>query len=101
MCGSFRYEHWLGYPLLTPSTVAPESLIKRLRSSRGSFLGRVSMGVARATPVGVAPEPWGVFDTIAFLMGLLLISPFSKSRLFLKRGFGPLLAGFAFSRLGS
>jgi len=59
MCGFFRYECWLGYPLLTPSTVAPESLLERLRSSRGSYVGRVSMEVARATSVGVALEPLG------------------------------------------
>ena len=95
-CGSFRYERRLGYPLLTPSTVAPELLLGRLCSSRGSFVGQVSVGVPRATPMGVAPEPLEVFLTpsraiLPFLMELLSISPFSKSRLFWKRGFEPLL----------
>jgi len=46
-----------GYPLLIPSTVAPESLFERLRSSRGSTYWSSFRGVARATPAGVAPEP--------------------------------------------
>ena len=57
-CEFFCYECWLGYPLLTSSTVAPEPLLEHLRSSRGSFDGRVSMGVTRANPAWVAPVPW-------------------------------------------
>jgi len=37
MYGCSRYARQLGYPLLIPSTVAPESLFEHLRSSRGSF----------------------------------------------------------------
>jgi len=52
MYGSFCYERRLGYPLLTPSTVAPESLLERLRSSRGSSVGRVSVGSRERPPRG-------------------------------------------------
>jgi len=45
------------YPLLIPSTVAPESLFERLRSSRGSSYWSSFRRVARATPAGVALEP--------------------------------------------
>ena len=44
MYGFSCYMLRLGYPLLIPSIVAPESLFERLRSSRGSFVGRVSAG---------------------------------------------------------
>jgi len=54
--GSFHYEYLLEYPLLTPSIVAPEPLFEQLCSSKGSTGGRISLGVARATLVGVAPE---------------------------------------------
>ena len=59
VCESSLCEYWLGYPLLTSSTVAPEPLFEHLCSSRGSSDGRVSVGVTRATPVGEAPEPSG------------------------------------------
>ena len=55
--GSSRYAHWLGYPLLKSSTVAPEPLVERLRSSRGSSRWSSFRGVARANPAWVAAEP--------------------------------------------
>ena len=57
VCEPSSYECWLGYPLLTSSTVAPDPLFEHLCSSRGSSDGQVSMGVARVTTAGVAPEP--------------------------------------------
>ena len=70
--GSFHYECLLGYPLLTPLIVAPEPLFEHLCSSKSLTDGRISVGVARATPVGVAPEAleesWDSFECcIAFL----------------------------------
>jgi len=84
----------------TPSTVAPESLLERLRSSRGYFRRSSFRGVAQATPAGVAPEP--LEESLApsrvmlpFGMETLSISPFSGSCPLWKRGFGPRSAGSA------
>jgi len=70
-CGSFRYEHRSGYPMLTPSTVAPESLLGRLRSSSPRALG-------------------GVFDPFegytAFSNGISLDLPFLQKSSVLEEG---------------
>jgi len=50
--GCSRQVRQLGYPLLIPSTVAPESLFERLRSGRGSSYWSRFRGVVRATPRG-------------------------------------------------
>jgi len=61
--GCSRHVRQLGYPLLTPSTVAPESLFERLRSKEALFVGRVSMG-SREQPCGGSPRALGgVFDS--------------------------------------
>jgi len=80
MYGPFRYGLWLGYPLLTTSTVAPESLLERLCSSRGSSVGQVSVGRA-SDPRGGSPRALGaVFDSFegytAFSNGIVLDLPF-------------------------
>jgi len=48
--GCSRHVRQLGYPLLIPSTVAPEYLLERLCSSRGSSYWSRFRG--RATPRG-------------------------------------------------
>jgi len=73
--GSLHSEHWLGYPLLTPSTVAPEPLFEHLCSSRGSSDGRVSVGVARATPAGVALEALKEYWTPSRAVSLFQLCP--------------------------
>jgi len=50
--GCSRHVRQLGYPLLIPSTVAPESLFECLRSGRGSSYWSRFRGVSRATPRG-------------------------------------------------
>jgi len=89
--GSSRYMCRLGYPLLIPSTVAPESLFERMRSSRGSFRRSSFCGVARATPAGVALEPLEEFLTpskvmLLFLMETLSISPHLRKLSVMKGG---------------
>jgi len=61
--GQSRYVCQLGYPLLIPSTVAPESPFERLRSS-GGYIFVVEVPWGRASdPAGVAPEPLEEFLT--------------------------------------
>ena len=79
--GSFHYECLLGYPLLTPSTVAHKPLFEHLCSSRGFTNGRISMGVARATPAGVAPRPWRSHRLLRGLLLLFRVWVFSTSLL--------------------
>jgi len=50
--GCSRHVHQLGYNLLIPLTVAPESLFERLRSGRGSSYWSSFRGGARVTPRG-------------------------------------------------
>jgi len=73
VCESSHCECWLWYPLLTSSTVAPEPLFEHWGSNRGSFEGRVSMEVVRATPAGLAPEPlkgsWTPLRAILSVLG--------------------------------
>jgi len=80
--GSSRYVHRLGYPLLTPSTVAPKSLFERLRSSRGSQIGRVSVGSRERPPRWWPPNPWRSFlllrGYVAFFDGSALDFPFLR-----------------------
>jgi len=98
MCGSIRYERWLGYPLQTPSAVAPESLLGHLRSSRGSFVGRVSAGVTR-DPRGGSPRALGgVFDSLkgytAFSNGIASDFPFLQKSFVLEAGLWTLAGRF-------
>ena len=89
----FCYVRWFGYPLSTPSTIAPESLLERLRSSRGSFRWPILRGVARATPAGVAPEP--LEESLTPFLVEMLSTPFpSDGGLLWKGGSGPFFGRF-------
>ena len=64
------------------------------------------MGVARATPAGVAPEPLEESLTpsraiLLYFMGPLLIYPFSKRHFVLEGSFRPLSVVLTFLMLGS
>ena len=105
MYGSFRYQRRLGYPLLTPSTVAHESLLESLRSSRGSSLVEFPWG-RTSDPRGGSPRALGgVFDSsegyTVFSNGIVLDLPFLRKFFVLGEGLWVLDDGFAFPRQGS
>ena len=85
--------HQLGYPLLISSTVAPEPLFERLRSS-GGYIFLVGFLWGRASdPVGVAPEPLeGFFDPSE---GYVTYSAETLSMSIMNMGWKPGLACFA------
>ena len=65
-----------GVPPIDILNSSPEHLFEHLGSNKGSSDGRVSVGVARATLAGVAPEPlkesWTPFEVYITISDLVV-----------------------------